>query len=92
MKSYYVYILASITRCLYTGITNDLERRLVKHRSGHGSGFARRYRIQRLVYVEVFTNVREAIAREKQIKRWRRATKVRLIEAMNPTWKDLHPE
>src|SRR6266550_7995078 len=92
MRLYYVYILASRNRVLYIGITRDLETRLGQHRSGaHPKSFVSQYRVTELVYWEDFTNVREAIAREKQLKGWRRAKKVRLIESMNPEWRDLVP-
>jgi putative endonuclease len=91
---YWVYILASRTRgALYVGVTNDINARLHLHRSGGGSVQVRRYAIYRLVYAESFADVREAIAREKQIKKWRRQWKIELIESANPGWKDLslHP-
>jgi putative endonuclease len=88
-RSYCVYILASRSRTLYTGVTNDLEARVRQHREGKANSFAARYRIHRLVYFEVFGDIREAIKREKQIKHWVRAERVALIEAMNPTWRDL---
>jgi putative endonuclease len=89
--TYYVYMLANRSRTLYTGVTNDLARRLYEHRSGVISGFTSRYAVHRLVHVETATNPRDAIAREKQIKRWTRAKKVALIEATNPEWLDLSP-
>ncbi len=88
-RLYYVYILASRSRILYTGITNHLVRRIQEHRDGLGPGFTSRYRIHRLVYFEMFHDVRAAIAREKQIKGWGRPKKVVLIEQRNPTWEDL---
>ena len=88
-RTYWVYILASISRRLYVGITNDLARRIEEHRTGHGSEFAVRYRINRLVYCEHTSDVRAAIAHEKRIKGWRREKKVALIEFTNPTWVDL---
>ena len=88
---YYVYILAGDSRTLYTGVTNDLARRLYEHRSGFGSAFTRRYSVHRLVHVETATDPRAAIAREKQIKRWTRRKKVALIEATNPAWAELSP-
>ena len=90
-RIYYVYILANRSRTLYTGVTNDLTRRLYQHRSGLISGFTSRYAIHRLVHVETATNPVDAITREKQIKRWTRAKKVALIEATNPEWLDLSP-
>jgi putative endonuclease len=70
-------------------MTNNLMRRILEHRQGQTPGFSRRYRIHRVVYFESFGDARAAIAREKQIKAWRRARKVALIEAGNPTWEDL---
>ncbi len=91
-KSYYVYILASRSRNLYTGVTNSLQRRLLEHRQGLVPGFTSRYRIFRLVHSEVFSDIRNAIAREKEIKAWRREKKIRLVEKENPTWEDLAVE
>ena len=88
-RGFCVYILASRSRNLYTGVTNHLERRLVEHREGLVPGFTSRYRIFRLVHYEAFTDIRYAIAREKEIKGWRREKKVWLIERENPTWEDL---
>jgi putative endonuclease len=87
--SYFVYTLASRSRALYTGVTNNLERRILQHRSGEVSGFTARYRIHRLVHFEEFADIREAIQREKEIKGWRRSKKVAMIEAKNPAWTDL---
>ena len=86
---YYIYILSSRSRNLYTGVTNNITRRVAEHRQGLIPGFTRRYRISRLVHYEPFRNVRAAIAREKQIKAWRREKRVALIEAGNPAWDDL---
>jgi putative endonuclease len=86
---YYVYLLASKSRALYVGVTNDLILRVRQHRDGTYDGFTKQYRIDRLVYYESFGWVQDAIAREKQIKRWRREKKVFLIERENPTWEDL---
>lgn len=88
-KTYWVYILASRSRNLYTGVTGNLKRRLAQHRLGLPPGFTSRYRIFRLVHYEAFTDVRSAIGREKEIKAWRREKKMRLIEANNRTWEDL---
>jgi putative endonuclease len=88
-RTYHVYILASRSRNLYTGVTDDLERRLIEHRKGSANSFTQRYRIRRLIYCEPFSAARDAIAREKQIKAWRRGKKIALIEASNPTWADL---
>lgn len=88
-RLYYVYILSSPSRTLYTGVTNHLPRRLATHREGTGSAFTSRYKLTELVHYETFTDVREAIAREKQIKGWSRAKKIALVEAANPDWGDL---
>ncbi len=87
--TYYVYILASRSRTLYTGITSNLERRMGEHRSGTREGFTKRYKIHRLVYFEVFGSAVAAISREKQVKAWRREKRVALVESANPTWDDL---
>ena len=79
MKTYYVYIMASRSRTLYTGVTNNLERRVVEHKRELVPGFTARYRIERLVYYEVFGDIRQAIQREKKIKGWLRAKKIALI-------------
>jgi len=88
-RTYFVYILSSRSRTLYTGVTNDLQRRLREHREGRVHGFTARYNIFRLVHFEMFANIRTAIAREKEIKGWRREKKVSLIERQNATWADL---
>lgn len=88
-RTYYVYIMASRSRVLYVGVTNDLLRRVGKHRSGHGSKFTARYQVNRLVHVEEYAEVRQAIRREKQLKSWRRAKKEALIERSNPGWRNL---
>ena len=90
--TYFVYILTNRTRTLYVGVTNDLVRRAYEHRSGEIPGFTSRYKIDRLVYFEQFEDIRQAIAREKQIKGWLRSRKVELIEGVNPGWKDLSRE
>ena len=89
MRTYFVYIMASRSRVLYTGVTNDLERRSLDHKRGRNPGFTKRYNITRLVYFESFNDIRCAIAREKQIKAWTRTKRVRLIEQSNPLWNDL---
>ena len=88
MRVYYVYIMASRSRVLYTGVTNDLARRVYEHKRSIIRGFTSRYRITRLVYFEEFADVRDAIAREKEIKGWVPGRKIRLIEGRNPTWED----
>jgi putative endonuclease len=90
MKLFYVYILASIKRVLYIGITSEFEQPLNEHRSHKSpNAFTAQYNVTRLVYWEEFTRVEDAIAREKQMKGWRRSKKVALIEAVNPGWEDL---
>jgi putative endonuclease len=85
---YYVYILASRRHgTLYIGITNSLQKRLEEHRSGKGSEFVKKYGVYRLVYTETYEGAEEAIAREKQLKRWKRDWKIELIE--RPEWRDL---
>lgn len=88
-RTYCVYILASRSRNLYTGVTNNLKRRMIEHRDGLVPGFTSRYRISRLVHFEQFGDIRVAIAREKEIKAWRREKKIWLIERQNPKWEDL---
>ncbi len=88
---YYTYILASRTHVLYTGVTNNLERRLLQHRSARDS-FSARYRCERLLWFERHSDAVAAITREKQIKGWTRAKKVALIEQSNRTWIDLSQE
>jgi putative endonuclease len=86
---YHVYILASASRVLYTGVTNDLRRRVVEHQQRRIPGFSHKYSVTQLMYFEAFADVRDAIAREKQVKAWTRAKRIALIESMNPQWKDL---
>jgi putative endonuclease len=89
MRKFYVYILASKSRVLYTGITDDIWRRVWQHRNDVNPGFTRDYRVHRLVYYETFKYVGNAIRREKVIKGWLRRKKIALIESHNPTWEDL---
>src|ERR1017187_4927005 len=91
-RTFYVYLLASKSRRLYVGVTNNLERRLFEHKSKEFHGFTKKYNIDRLVYFEQTTDILSAITREKQIKRWNRSRKIRLVEAGNPTWDDLSAE
>jgi putative endonuclease len=89
-NTYWVYMMTNKRRTtLYTGMTNDLPRRLDQHRKGEGSKFTSRYNLQHLVYYEEFGNPREAIAREKRIKSWSRKWKDELVERDNPHWLDL---
>jgi len=88
-----VYILASRRNgTLYVGVTSDLSRRVSEHRADMIDGFTRRYGVHGLVYAEFHATMAEAIQREKHIKKWRRAWKIRLIEQTNPTWRDLYDE
>ena len=91
--TYYLYILASRRNgTLYVGVTNHLLRRVQEHREGLVPGFTSKYAVKMLVYFEAHTDINEAIAREKRIKRWLRPWKLKLIEGQNPDWKDLWPE
>ena len=89
MRQYYVYIMTNGVRTLYIGVTNDLTRRVYEHRQKPADGFTNKYNITMLVHYEVTTDVQSAIAREKQLKVWRRSKKVDLIERVNPAWVDL---
>ena len=91
-KRYHVYIMASRSRILYVGVTGFLMVRALQHKSGEVDGFTKKYEIHRLVYHETFQHINNAIARETQIKGWRREKKIALIEADNPTWEDLAAE
>ena len=89
-KTYYVYILANTwNTVLYVGVTADLQKRILEHRSKMVSGFTNKYKIDKLVYFEIFNDIYEAITREKQIKSGSRAKKEDLINGINPWWKDL---
>ena len=92
MPQYYVYMLTNGSGTLYTGVTNDLLRRVFEHRSKLVAGFTRKYNVTRLVYYEVTEDILSAIRREKQIKGWLRAKKVALIVSVNPNWNDLSDE
>jgi len=92
MGKYYVYIMTNKSKTLYTGITNDIGRRVFEHKNKLIRGFTKRYNITRLVYCESVDNVNAAISREKQIKGWLRSKKIALVEADNPDWKDLSEE
>ena len=92
-KGGYTYILTNKPRgVLYLGVTADLAARMVQHRSGKGSAFARRYGLDRLVLIEHHATIEDAIAREKALKAWRRSWKIELIEQANPEWRDLFEE
>jgi putative endonuclease len=86
---FFVYIMSSKSRRIYTGVTNNIGRRVAQHKAGEIKGFTQQYKIDRLVYFEVFHYVGNAIRREKAIKHWVRAERVALIERENPTWEDL---
>jgi putative endonuclease len=89
MHAYHVYILASLRRTLYIGVTSNLRYRVHQHKTGLLSGFTSKYRVNRLVHFEEFSDVNAARAREKQLKGWVRRRKIALIEAENPEWEDL---
>lgn len=89
MKTYYVYIMTNHSGTLYTDITNNLEQRVYEHKHNLIPGFASKYNITKLVYYEEGNDEDTALAREKQIKGWKRAKKIALIESKNPEWKDL---
>ncbi|MEI9803313.1 MAG: GIY-YIG nuclease family protein [Pseudolabrys sp.] len=90
---FYVYLLASRKQgTLYLGVTKDLVRRTYEHKEKVLPGFTSRYDIRRLVWFEVYDDPTNAIEREKEIKKWRRAWKINLIEKGNPDWKDLYPD
>jgi|SRR5581483_1202543 len=93
-KHFYIYIMASNSRehVLYTGVTGNLPRRVFEHKQKQSPGFTSRYDVTRLVYYEMFSYPGDAIAREKQIKGWRRSRKIKLIESKNPHWHDLAEE
>ena len=91
-KEYYVYIMTNKSRTLYTGVTNNLMRRVHEHKNKLVSGFTSKYNIQFLIYYESTSNIHVALQREKQIKGWLRSKKIALINSMNPKWKDLSEE
>ena len=86
---YFVYIMTNKSGTLYTGVTNNLERRIYEHQQHLVKGFTNKYKIEKLVYFEETNDINAAISREKQIKGWLRKKKIALIESMNPGWKDL---
>ncbi|MGN1210538.1 MAG: GIY-YIG nuclease family protein [Candidatus Cryptobacteroides sp.] len=92
-NTYYIYFLTSSNNsALYIGVTNDLERRIEEHRSGLIPGFTQKYNCHKLVYYEQYSDVNEAIAREKQLKKWSRSKNNGLVEKTNPEWKELYPK
>ena len=93
MKNYFVYMMTNKSRVvLYTGVTNDLARRVWEHQNGDIKGFTKTYRVDRLVYFENYPDPQSAIGREKEIKAWRREKKNALVEVENPKWSDLSAE
>ncbi len=91
--NYYVYILANKRNgTFYTGVTNDLIRRVTEHKQGTADGFTKAYNVNMLVYYEHTSSIEAAIAREKLIKKWRRPIKMEAIERMNPDWNDLYAD
>jgi len=92
VRQYYVYIMTNHSRTLYTGVTNDLQRRVLEHKRKQIPGFTQKYNITQLVYYEETPDVKTAIAREKQIKGWLRSKKIALIESLNSGWRDLSDE
>ena len=93
MKQYYVYILAGKKNgTLYIGVTNNLLKRVYEHKNDLIGRFTRKYSVHNLVYYEAYSDIYDAIAREKRMKRWKRQWKINLIEKSNPLWKDLYPD
>jgi len=92
-RTYFVYIMARARNgTLYIGVTNSLGERAYQHRNGLIKGFTERYDVKLLVYYESFEDVRDAIAREKRLKKWKRRWKIELIESFNPEWRDLYED
>lgn len=93
MKQYYVYIMAKgRNSTFYTGFTENLAKRVYEHKNELADGFTKKYGIKTLVYYEICNNYEGALFREKQLKKWRRQSKMKLIEEMNPNWEDLYKE
>lgn len=93
MKKYFTYIITNkVNTVLYTGVTNNIERRIFEHKNKMISGFSSKYNLSKLIYFEEFENINDAIVAEKKIKGWTRAKKVALIESNNKAWKDLAAE
>jgi len=91
-RNYYVYFMSNRSKTIYTGVTGHLRTKVWQHKTGQFEGFTKKYKLDRLVYLEKYRYVRNAIAREKQLKRWSRIKKIRLIVSVNPTWRDLAEE
>lgn len=93
VQSFYVYMLVNKRNgTLYVGVTSALTKRIWEHREGVADGFTKKYGVKRLVYYEVFEDAQNAIHREKRLKKYKREAKIKLIENMNPEWKDLYEE
>ncbi len=90
VRHYYIYIVANNRPTLYIGVTNNLARRITQHKYKLIKGFTSKYKVNKLVYYEEFIDIREALKREKQLKHWNRAWKLRLILTINPTFEDLY--
>jgi putative endonuclease len=88
-RCYFFYILASLRGTLYVGLTDDMRKRMIQHKSGTFDGFTRKYRVDRLMYFETFTESKVADSRERQVKKYRREKKIALFSESNPEWKDL---
>ncbi|MBI4990966.1 GIY-YIG nuclease family protein [Candidatus Gottesmanbacteria bacterium] len=90
MSNYYVYILGNNRPTLYIGVTNNLIRRVYEHKQGLVKGFTKKYGLKKLLYFEVFTNIEDALIREKRLKHWEREWKLNLIKKANPSLRDLY--
>ena len=90
-RCYFVYILSSLSGTLYVGITDDMRKRMIQHKSGAFDGFTKKYKIDRLMYLETYSEPKVAADREQQIKKFRREKKIALFAESNPEWKDLTP-
>ncbi len=92
-KTYYVYIITNVYNTVfYTGVTNNLLRRILEHREKINDGFSKKYQLYKLIYYEIFSDIKVAIAQEKRIKKWKRQWKINLINKYNPAWSDLLQE
>lgn len=91
-RCYFVYILSSLSGTLYVGLSDDLRHRMTLHKSGTFDGFTKKYKVDRLIYFETYTESKVAAIREIQLKKWRREKKIALFATSNPKWKDLTPE
>jgi putative endonuclease len=89
IRTYHIYIMSSLSRTLYTGVTNNLERRVFEHKQAQPGSFTARYNVNHLVYFEEFSDINQAITREKEVKRMTRRRKIELIDSVNPDWCDL---